>query len=472
MTKEHAAWIDSAVIYEITPSHFVSNATYDDITAKLPELKKLGINTIWLQPVFKTGRGGQGYDITDYFSLRTDLGDERGLRQLIAVAKSLNLRVLFDFVINHTSISHPYAQDVMEYGKASHYYHFYQHENDGVKYSSRYKKDKYGFINYFWDNLVNLDYNNPEVQQWIIEACKYWVRDFDIDGYRFDAVWAVNARAPRFGIRLRDELKSIKPDLLLLAEDKASTDDAYRSGFDAAYDWTADTSWVSQWSWQHEYKGDNNTIFKFHDVKQRVRLLDSALFNNGSTSKLRLRFVENNDLPRFIKSHDLGQVKMVSALVFALPGLPLIYNGQETGFTGHPYTKKPIFMAGQSIQSLDSNNHFDYYQELIRLRMRYPALRDTAISKISVSHDSAIIAFHRWKNNEHFIVMMNLDSISTEATIDPGELKTPFSTSKKYFLKDLLSGDSFTINRDNTSGVKIFMNGYEARWLLFDSGKK
>src|SRR4051794_1226202 len=111
MDSMYAEWIDSAVIYEITPSAFVSNASYDDITAKLPEIKTLGINTIWLQPVFKTHGGGQGYDIIDYFSLRDDLGSEPQLRQLIQTAKSLGLRVLFDFVPNHTSIYHPYAQD-------------------------------------------------------------------------------------------------------------------------------------------------------------------------------------------------------------------------------------------------------------------------------------------------------------------------------------------------------------------------
>lgn len=465
MTKEHAPWIDSAVVYEITPAHFVSNPTYDDITEKLPELRELGINTIWLQPVFKTARGGQGYDITDYFSLRTDLGDEAGLRRLITAAKSLNIRVLFDFVINHTAISHPYAQDLITNGKASHYYHFYQHENDGAKYSSHYKKDKYGFIAYFWDNLVNLDYNNPEVQQWVIEACKYWIRNFDIDGYRFDAVWAVNARAPMFGIRLRDELKSIKPDLFLLAEDKGSTDDCYRSGFDAGYDWTADTSWISQWSWQHEYSGDNNSIFKFHDAKQRGRLLYSALFDNGSTSRLRLRFIENNDLPRFIKSHSLDQVKMASALVFALPGIPLIYNGQETGFKGHPYTRKPIFLANQSIQSLDSNGLFGYYRQLIRLRQRYPALRDTLIGKLPVQGDSTVVAFHRWKNKEHFIIIMNLDSPAKKASVDLNELKTALGGDKRYFLKDLLGGGSYAVSRNNTR-ISIPMNGYGVRWLL------
>ena len=153
ISKDHAAWIDSAIIYEITPYVFVHDGQYDDITAKLPELKQLGVNTIWLQPVYKTRHGGQGYDVTDYFSLRPDLGTEKQLQQLIDKAKKLDLRVMFDFVPNHTSISHPYAEEVIQYGDKSHYYNFYQHTNDGAEYSSFYKIDSLGFVHYFWDNL-------------------------------------------------------------------------------------------------------------------------------------------------------------------------------------------------------------------------------------------------------------------------------------------------------------------------------
>jgi cyclomaltodextrinase len=467
ISTEHAAWIDNAVIYEITPSHFVKDATYDDITEKLHELKNFGINTIWLQPVFQNKKGGQGYDITDYFSLRTDLGSEQQLKHLITVAKSLHMHVLFDFVPNHTSIYHPYAQDYLKYGTASHYYNFYQREKDGAKYSSHYKKDSSEFITYFWKDLVNLNYNNPEVQQWIIEACKYWIRKLDIDGYRFDAVWAVNARAPSFGKRLRTELKSIKPDLFLLAEDKASDEQVYEKGFDAAFDWTMDTSWVSQWSWQQDFKS-NTTIFNFPDANKRGAMMRQALFYNGSTTRLRLRFIENNDLPRFIKTHNPKQTKMAAALLFSLPGIPLIYNGQEIGFTGHPYSKKPIFEANESIQSLDSNQLFSYYQKLVRLRMQYSSLRDTTLKELPVSPNNTLVAFHRWKNNERFIIIINLDSISKEAAIDLNKIEDVFSRQKSFF-KDVLNREEFKAK--NNSHLKIPMEGYGIRWLLLTRTK-
>lgn len=242
-----------AVIYGIKPSGFVENSTYDHITDKLSEIKELGINTIWLQPVFKTKLGGQGYDVIDFFSLREDLGSASQLKNLINKAHGLNIRVLFDFVPNHTSIEHPYAKDIILHRDASVYYDYYQHEFDNAPYSSFYHRDSSGFIYYFWKNLVNLNYNNEEVRNMIIDACVYWVKEFDIDGYRFDAVWAVNARAPEFGKKLRTALKAVKPDILMLAEDKGWDENVYSKGFDAAYDWTNDTAWVSHWSWQYEY---------------------------------------------------------------------------------------------------------------------------------------------------------------------------------------------------------------------------
>ena len=93
---------------------FVKNGNYDDITNKLEEIKRLGINTIWLQPVYSSFNKGQGYDIIDYFSLREDFGTEAQLKALIDKAKQLQLKVLFDFVPNHTSIHHPYAQDCIK----------------------------------------------------------------------------------------------------------------------------------------------------------------------------------------------------------------------------------------------------------------------------------------------------------------------------------------------------------------------
>ncbi|CAN5329451.1 hypothetical protein BH23BAC1_BH23BAC1_17600 [soil metagenome] len=203
---------------------------------------------------------------------------------------------------------------------------------------------------YFWEDLVNLDYDNEEVQRWMLEVCKFWVRKFDIDGYRLDAIWGVNARNPSFADRLRTELKSIKPDLFLLAEDKGSDPAVYELGYDAAFDWTTSRAWVSQWSWEYEYsETESKTIFNNPNVQQRGGLLRGALFQNKSIAYRKLRFLENNDLHRFIESHDLERTKMAAALVFGVPGIPMLYNGQEIGYRLHPYVTPSIFSRNTSI---------------------------------------------------------------------------------------------------------------------------
>ena len=282
ITTDYAAWIDSAIIYEITPYIFVNNGKFNNITTKIPDFVRLGVNTIWIQPIYKTYYGGQGYDITDYFSVRPDLGTERIFGNLIQTAKAHGLKVLFDFVPNHSSIQHSYTQETIDYGTDSHYWDFYQREPDNAPYSQHYHYYM-GFINYFWDELPNLNFDNPEVRKWITDAAKYWIEEFDIDGYRFDAVWGVTARNPQFTKDLRLALKRIKPEILMLAEDKASQDQVFDERFDVGFDWTPEESWVSHWSWQTDYNPNANpTIFNYSNQNQRSNLLRSALTNDGN----------------------------------------------------------------------------------------------------------------------------------------------------------------------------------------------
>ena len=466
MTTDHAAWIDSAVVYEINPSVFVKHGTYDAITAKLAEIQSLGINTIWLQPVYETNDSGQGYSVTDYFKLRDDYGTEQQLANLITVAKKMHLRVMFDFVPNHTSITHPYAQDCIKYGDSSHYYHFYQRNNDGKAYSSFYHKDANGFYFYFWDGLVNLDYNNPEVQQWMLEATTYWLEKYDIDGYRFDAMWGLNARSPKFIKMLSTRLKSIKPSLLLLAEDKTSDNIVYNNGFDAAYDWTADSSWVSKWTWQtHHNTRKSLTIFNAPDSGKRSALLTKAIFENSSIDHTSLRFLENNDIPRFIENHTLAQTKMAAALLFAVPGIPMLYNGQEIGCAWFPYATKTIFTTDKTIAQSDSLGLIPYYKKLIQLHSQYPALYSKQISKIQLSGNPYMFAFQRWKGNQHFIVVMNLVSKPGNAHINFNSGSNPdLHIAGKIHFTDVLTDNDFLTDHNKTMVVP--MAGYSTRWLL------
>ena len=239
LLREHPAWIDSAVVYGVVPSFFGPRG-FGDVTARLDELARLGMNTLWLLPITATLPGEFGYEVTDHFRLREDVGSEADLRKLIKEAHARRMRVIMDFVPNHMSAGHPYFIDTEARGRGSPYFDFFDRTPTG------------DVTHYFeWGHLKNLNFDNPEVRRLMIEAFVYWVREFDIDGFRVDVAWGPRERAPEFWPRWREELKRIKPDLLLLAEASARDPYYFRNGFDVAYDWTEQ---LGVWAWGEAFK--------------------------------------------------------------------------------------------------------------------------------------------------------------------------------------------------------------------------
>ena len=471
---DYAVWIDSAVIYEVSPYNFVINGDFNDVTNKIPDLARLGVNTIWLQPVMGTHGGGQGYDIINYFSIRGDYGTSQDLHNLIQTAKSFGMKVMFDFVPNHSSKYHPYAQNSITYGEDSHYYNFYQRELDNAPYSQYYNIDPDGFIYYFWDELVNLNYNNPEVQKWITEACKYWVENYDIDGYRFDAVWGVNARNPEFMKNLRLTLKRIKPGFLMLAEDKATLASTFDKNFDAAFDWYPEESWVSHWVWQTDYNPNANpTIFNYQNQSQRSHLLRDAITNHGNgytpDAKI-LRFMENNDQFHFITHHGLARTQMVAALEFTLNGIPLVYNGQETGVEGHPYEIEFTFFPGFPIDYSDPDHLFPYYKNLIHWRKTLPALYDGGYEEISVTPNQSVFSFRRYSGSQNVVTILNMGSSSANVTASLPIDEMNLDSSRTYYMTNLLEGDVISGTPGELNTVNVSMEPFSAKvYLLADS---
>lgn len=466
---DYASWIDSVVIYEITPYIFTRLEHFKQITKKLPDISKMGINTIWIQPVMRTAYGGQGYDITNYFKLRNDLGTEEELIELIQTAKSLGMRVLFDLVQNHSSIHHPYAQDAKQYGEDSHYYHFYQRENDGAPYSQYYNTRSDGLMYYFWADLVMYNYDNPEVDRWMIEAAKHWIKKYDIDGYRYDAIWGVNARDPEFAKKMRLALKSMKPEILMLAEDKATWPETFDERFDLAFDWFPEESWVSHWSFQTFYSENSNpTIFNSSNQNNRANQLRNALTNNGngyaSNAKI-LRFIGNNDIFHFITHHGEARTKMAATLIFALNGVPLVYNGQEIGAQGHPYETEFIFLPGPSIPEQDGYGLYWLYQRLAEIRTNSPALYSENFQEVNVSPNDFTYAFRRWHENENVIGLINMGDKNVGASLSLPVEKMNLDSSKTYFLTDLINGEYFQSDYIGLENITIPIEQYTTRIL-------
>ncbi len=201
---ENPDWVEETIVYGVIPSLFGTPGA-KAVLEKLDDLADLGINAIWLAPINETH--DYGYSVIDYFGLRKNFGPKEDFHALVQAAHERGIRVLMDFVPNHTSNEHPYFRDTLEKGRGSPYWDFYDRDASG------------NYTYYFdWTHLPNLNYANPEVRRMMIEAFSYWVREFDVDGFRVDACWGVQERRPDFWPEWRRELKRIKPDLLLLAE--------------------------------------------------------------------------------------------------------------------------------------------------------------------------------------------------------------------------------------------------------------
>ncbi len=484
ITTDHARWIDSAIVYCISPFMFTGDTRFRDITAKLPEIAQLGPNAIWIQPIYVTSDPDQGYHVLNYFAFRSSLGTDADLRNLVSTAHGLGMRVLLDFEPNHPGVQHPYAQDAIANGSLSHYYDFFQRTIPPGQYSNQLHPSHAGkmdFLQYFsgtYDPVYYFpvwNYGNPELQRMIIEAGKYWMEQYGIDGYRADAVWGVNDRNPQFMKDWRLALKRVKPDALLLAEDKASWPSTFDGRFDAAYDWASETSWVSHWPLQVSYTDwsqPSKTIFNTTPENQRAAALREALTNKGAGfapgSKV-FRFMENNDLPHFIADHSLATTKMAAALLFSLPGIPLIFNGQETGATAHPYDATPLYGTQATIRSYDKLGLFEYYRSLTGLRKRYTALTGDNFAETAISPQGSFFAFRRWQGTQNLFTVLNMGSAEGEATLSVPVGDVGLDSARVYFLTDLLTGQSYSGRPGQLAATAITMPPTSARILVLDT---
>ncbi|WP_213290524.1 alpha-amylase family glycosyl hydrolase [Bradyrhizobium sp. sGM-13] len=424
---DHAAWIDRAVVYGVVPTLFGPDGLAD-VTARLDQLRELGVTALWLSPITESPPGDFGYAVTDYFRMRQSVGDERKLRELVEAAHARGIRVIIDFVPNHLSDQHAYFADSLRRKRSSPYFSFFARGQDG-------KAEHY----FDWSNLKNLNYANPEVQRLVIEAFAYWVREFDVDGFRVDAAWGPKQRAPEFWPRWRAELKRIKPDLFLLAE--ASARDPYygRHGFDAAYDWTGK---LGEWAWRDAFEDKPNT----------ARRLRSAIEASASGDVLVFRFLDNNDTgPRFRSRHGVGRTRVASAMLLTLPGIPGIYTGEEVGAAYEPYKN------AHPIAWDDSYGLLHWYKRLIALRREHPALRSRQIRMLDVADGQNVLAYLRMAGtpSDNVLVLLNYGMSPADVPI-PREIVEKLSGGS---LSDLLTGEEIGIDGN------IRLDGETARIL-------
>ncbi|WP_426751175.1 alpha-amylase family glycosyl hydrolase [Myxococcus sp. Y35] len=420
-------WMEGAVVYGVVPPLF-GEQPFQAVTARLDYLRELGVDVLWLSPVNKTTDPGDfGYAVTDYFDVRPDYGTKADFKELVDQAHARGMKVMMDFVPNHTSNAHPYFQDVLSKGKQSPYFGYYDRDAQGQP------------THYFdWKHLPNLNYDNPDVVAMVQRAFQYWVREFDVDGFRVDVAWGVKERQPGFWCDLSTALRKEKPDVYLLAE--ASAHDPYfvSNGFNAAYDWSAS---LGHWAWEHVFED-----------RQKVAPRLYAALKGGQTPVDRVaRFLNNNDTAkRFIGRYGPGATRVAAALLLTLPGVPIVYTGDEVGAEYEPYQEPPPLAW-----DADPHGLREHYRRLIALRDEHPALAAGAWLPVPVKGNPSALAYlrHQVGASEPVLVVLNFGPAATLRLSLP---EAYANLSNQVALRDLLTEKNVTV-RSNGKRLEVAM---------------
>lgn len=429
-------WKQNPVVYGISPYYFAKDRTIKalpEIQKRLPEIKELGANVIWLMPVTTPAEPGQGYNVVDYENVWSELGTKKDLKNLVSRAHDLDIKVLLDVVLNHSSTDHPFIQKACD-DKENHYNEFYQSKPiTEAPYARHFNSTQLlecplrSFIYYFWPYLVNFNYESPRLREYLIGNLVHWIKEYDVDGFRFDASWGPSSRWPQFYEVVSSKLKSVKSDIALLAEDKAGypaeyegSDHPHLSGsqFDWAYDWNnQDKDWMSKWSFEID---EDKTVFNEENPEVAAKMFMQALSYTENVKDVKvLRYLENNDTPGFLRHHTLKEAQFAAEAMFLLPGVPLIFYGQEVG-NRHEQWHLRSFDPQRSIRSYNPKLH-SFYKELIDMRRSSKTLSEGALQNLKRIGPTRV-SFERVYGDEQIYIELDFKkkTISRQRVVKDG----------------------------------------------------
>jgi len=386
-------WMKNAVIYEANLRQGTPQRNLRGMQMQLPRLKDLGVDIIWLMPIHpisgknRKGSLGSYYAVKDYKAVNPEFGTLDDLREFVRTAHSLGMKVILDEVCNHSGADNIWVTEKPE---------FYVHDKNG------------NFVSpYDWTDVYKFDYSNPEMRAAMTDALKYWVSEADIDGYRFDVAGEVPTD---YWEELRPQLQAIKP-LFFLAE--ASKPELLDEAFDADYNWPmkdvfnaiAATKGVNSYAKEKKQKLPALTAADIPVLveKQKQQYAQGAANMNMITNH-DLNSWEGTEFRRFGPATGAFAV-----LSYTLPGIPMLYNGQEVGFD-HAFE----FFEADSVQPDYTHNAFTtFYEMLNSLKHKNPALnagKNGGNFKVIPSSDKDILAFERSLDGNRIVVITNLSN--------------------------------------------------------------
>ena len=378
-----ASYINQAWLDLPTPKSF-AGGDLRGITQKLDYIKDLGVNCLYLTPIFKSPTNHK-YDIMDYFEIDPHFGDKKDFKKLVNKAHELGIRIVLDAVFNHMSHLNPIFEDVREKGEKSKYYDWFYIDGDAADI----EKINYQTFAYVY-NMPKLRTSKRQVQDYLIKVGKYWIEEFDIDGWRLDVSDEVSHDFWRI---FRKEIKSVKADAVIIGENWHNAEPFLRGDeFDSIMN----------------YAFTNTTLDYFKekiDAKEASDKLNMVMMRNrDQANSMMLNFLDTHDTPRFLTeiSGSVDKVLAAIALATVYMGATCLYYGTELGLEGGADPDCRRSMPWEKLA--DSQELSQKIKGILKLK-GHRAIRD---GKIKISSGDGILLLERFDGESKLSLAINL----------------------------------------------------------------
>ncbi|MFW5947610.1 MAG: alpha-amylase family glycosyl hydrolase [Gemmatimonadota bacterium] len=390
-------------LYEVFVRDFSSTGDFQGVIDGLDRIEAAGAEVVWLMPIFPVGEAnrkgtlGSPYSVRDYRAVNPRFGTEEDFRDLVDAVHSRGMKLILDWVPNHTAWDHDWVTEHPGY---------YARDAAGEMTVPR---DLEGNLT-DWTDVVELDYSNPELRRAMTDAMKYWVEEFGIDGFRVDVAGHI---PPDFYREAIPELRAAAGhDLLMLAEWDEPW--LHEVGFDLTYPWSSYARLKRVWD------GAPAVQFVGEEIEELARIPDGGY---------RMRMTTNHDetawdAPPVELFGGVAGARAAFVAMALLPGPPLLYNGQEV----ESPQRLPLFER-EPVEWEQSNagEARAFYRQVIDLSKRHPAFAAGDLRLVYTDTEDDVIAYYR----DHVAVLVNVRDRPITVTVSDLDLAGA---------RDLLSG--------------------------------
>ncbi len=383
----HLDWTRNANIYEVNIRQYTPEGTINAFAEHMPRLKEMGVDILWIMPVYpvsqakRKGSLGSYYAVADYRAVNPEFGTMDDLKNLVKKAHDMGMKVILDWVANHTGWDNVVMKDHKDW--------YTQNEKGEIIMPEGTD----------WSDTADLNYENKDMREYMKASLKFWINEADVDGFRCDVAGMVPTD---FWNEARAELDSIKP-VFMLAE--GWKPELLEKAFDMGYAWDL-----------HHLMND---IAK---GEKNANELDAYF------AKIDTLYQKDNYLMNFITNHDenswngtikerMGDAgKAFAVLSFTVPGMPLIYSGQEAGMD-----KRLKFFEKDEID-WTRKDLIPFYTQLIDLKKTNKALfngvKGGDLVRIPTDKNEAVYAFVREKDGDRIVVVLNLSKDAVDVKLN------------------------------------------------------